>query len=483
MNMHAAREFVNTESTGSSPGQTPHNIEAEQSLLGALLLNNSLWDRLPPIEPDHFYDPLHAEIFDSIGAAIKTGKRADPITLKHLFEGAAPISETMTVTKYLGTLAANASSISNALEYARLVTELAARRRLIDLGMIMVEQACNPNADAKEIVAETEKGLLSVSDSGSAETISTFEQSMDRVLDSFNEAYGQNGKPRGLPTGLVDLDKHMGGLVPGNLIIIAGRPGMGKSSLAVNIAWHLAELYRTSHGKEGCPVQFNSMEMGADEITSRILATKVSIPGNRLSTGLVSQNESSMVVRVGLDIKKGTPFVIDDAGGLNIGRIASKARRAKRKNNFGLLVIDYLQLIMGPGGGANRVQEVTEITVGLKALAKELKVPIIALSQLSRKVEDRADKRPQLADLRESGSIEQDADVVLFVYREEYYVERERPSDTDPKFTEWQKKMRSVTGKAEVIIGKARGGSTGIVPCAWDGSLTKFSNLAHGGGR
>lgn len=482
MYMPDQRDLVNTESTGSPPVSPPHNIEAEQALLGAMLLNNEVWDRLPPIDAVHFYDPLHGQIFTAIIERIKSGKPADPVTLGPAFTKHQAINEFLTVPQYLGRLAASAVSIVNAVDYAREITEHAAQRRIIDVGMRLVEQASD-GVPSKEIVEEAERFLLDVSEAGGASTWQTFKTAVSSVIDEANDAYRQGGRPRGMSTGLIDLDKKLGGLVNGNLVVIAGRPGMGKTAFAVNIAWYLAKLYQTSGGKEGCVVQFDSMEMQARELAGRVLATECGIPASRIATGDVDDREIEMVNRTALDIEA-TPLNIDDAGGLTLGRLASRARRIKRKTGFGLLVIDYLQLIMGSSGNSgNRVQDVTEITVGLKALAKELNVPIIALSQLSRKVEERADKRPQLSDLRESGSIEQDADVVMFVFREEYYVERERPGEDDlSKFSDWQRKLSTVAGRGEVILGKNRAGESGVlVPVAWDGRLTKFSNLTTRG--
>lgn len=478
MDMPSPGSLVNRESTGDAQAP-PHNIEAEQGVIGALLLSNEVWDRLPAVAPDHFYDPLHGALFETIGKLIGAGKRADPVTLRTFFERHAPISDMMTVPQYIGRLGTLAPTLAYAVDYAKLVIELATKRRLIEVGLNMAQLAAESEADASMIVADAERALLTVSDARGGDSQVTFKTAVNSVLEQTNEAYTMGGRPKGLSTGLLDLDRKLGGLVPGNLVIIAGRPSMGKTALVTNIAWHLADLHRRTGGKEGCVVQFESGEMQADELAERIVATVSGVNSEKIRTGIMSEAEIRSVVETGLAIQE-TPLNIDEGGGLTLAKITARARRMKRQTGFGLLVIDYLQLIMGSGNAnSNRVQDVTEITVGLKALAKELKVPVVALSQLSRKVEERADKRPQLADLRESGSIEQDADVVMFVFREEYYVERERPNEDDyTAYSDWQRKLNGVTGKAEIIIGKARHGRVGIVPVAWSGERTQFSNLA-----
>lgn len=828
MDMPDYADTVNRKSTGGEQA-LPHNIEAEQALIGALLLSNDLWDRLPDVEADHFYDPVHQKIFEALGEVIGAGGRADPITLRGRFEKFPPIGPDMTVPQYLGALAINATTSSSVVAYAELVIDLAAKRRLIEVGLGMVQAAQEDAAsDAQSLVAEAESALLAVSESRGRDTIVTFKAAINAVLEDANDAYLQGGRQKGMSTGLIDLDRKLGGLVPGNLVVIAGRPSMGKAqpldapvllengewkrigdvrlgdrlasidglpslvsgifpqgskevyrvvfsdariaeccgdhlwevhcrkwrepkildtrtiigllnkpnmkarlwidrvsgdfgspsslpvdpwllgaligngnltgnsvrfstaseqtagelrravgdglvvrqtstydyclsqsagkwrhgiqgvvsspltealrslglmglkseekfippeymsasrsqrvaliqglldtdgwvekhgtirfcsssprladdfatlirsiggictvsmklpnfthkgekreglpafvcnvmhttpgelftnpaklararsfdrvarltiskiepigcrdavciavthprrlyvtngyivthntALAMNIAWHQASLYRRTGGKEGCPVQFESGEMQADELATRIIAAETGVNANKIKTGIMSGQEIAEVVRTGLAIQE-TPLSIDEGGGLTLARIASRARRLKRQNGFGLLVIDYIQLIGGSAkNNGNRVQEVTEVTVGLKSLAKELKIPIIALSQLSRKVEERQDKRPQLSDLRESGSIEQDADVVMFVFREEYYVERSKPQENDYQaFQDWQTKLSAVAGKAEIILDKVRGGTVGICNVAWSGERTQFSNLA-----
>jgi replicative DNA helicase len=302
-----------------------------------------------------------------------------------------------------------------------------------------------------------------------------------------NLAYERDGHLSGISTGLSDLDSKLGGLQSSDLIILAGRPSMGKTALVTNIAYNVAKAYRAeiqANGEEkaveGAKVGFFSLEMSAEQLATRILSEQAEIPSEKIRRGMITQEEFNKLVLVSQEMSR-APLFIDQTGGITVAQLAARARKLKRQHGLGLLIIDYLQLLAGSSksASAGRVQEITEITTGLKALAKELQVPIIALSQLSRAVEQREDKRPQLSDLRESGSIEQDADVVMFVFREEYYVERLKPNESDPKFQEWQQKMMQVSGKAEVIIGKQRHGPVGTVPLAFESQFTRFGNLAR----
>lgn len=453
--------------------ELPHNIDAEAALLGALLVDNGVYDRVSDIAgPEHFFDPVHGQIFEIAARLIGEGRAATPITLRTFFESASPLSENMTIPQYLGRLAANAVTTRNAPDYARTVRDLATRRQLVGLAEDMARAAYDAPVDfpADKQVSEAEKRLYELAERG---TYGRGSQSMANVMvevvETANSAYQAGGSARGLPTGFADLDHKLGGLHPGNLIILAGRPSMGKTALAVNIA--------TNAARTGIPVQVDSMEMTAQELGLRALSEEAEIPSRDIRNGHMTEAELGHVIRKARAMSN-LPLYIDDAGGLTIAKLAARARRVKRQRNIGLLVIDYLQLMAG--GSNNRVTDITEITTGLKALAKELAIPVIALSQLSRKCEDRADKRPQLSDLRDSGSIEQDADVVLFVFREEYYVEREKPADDDGvAMMKWHDRMSKVSGRAEVIIGKQRHGPVGIVDMAFDGSLTRFSNLAR----
>ncbi|KAB2942754.1 replicative DNA helicase [Hyphomicrobium sp.] len=470
--------------------QAPHNLEAEQALLGAILVNNEAMDRVSAfLDPHHFYDPLHQQIYETAGKLIHAGKQATPITLRTFFETAEPISPTLTVPQYLGTLAANATTIINAEDYGRTVYDLATRRALIIIGEDMVNNAYDSPVDLppQKQIEESETRLYDLAEQrkyGSG--FVNFGTALTHAIEMANAAFAREGHLSGLASGLIDLDSKMGGLQPSDLIILAGRPSMGKTALATNIAYNIAKAYKSEtqpDGSEktvdGAVVGFFSLEMSAEQLATRILSEQAEIASEKIRRGMITESEFRKLVDVSQEMGR-IPLYIDQTGGLTIAQLAARARKLKRQKNLGLLVIDYLQLLSGSSKrGDNRVQEITEITTGLKALAKELAVPILALSQLSRQVEQRDDKRPQLSDLRESGSIEQDADVVMFVFREEYYVERLKPSEGTAEFVEWQQKMMSVSGRAEVIIGKQRHGPVGMVPLSFESQFTRFGNLAR----
>jgi replicative DNA helicase len=456
--------------------QPPHNIDAEQALLGAILVNNEAMEHVNELlEPAHFFEPLHEKIFEVAGKLIQTGKQATPITLRTFFENAEPIAPDLTVPQYLGRLAANATTIINARAYGRTIFDLATRRGLIVIGEEMVRVAYDSPVDATPLhqIEVTEKSLYALAERGTAGGgMAPPSVVAERALQRANDAYQRGDKMRGLSTGLVELDRMTRGLAPSSLIIVAGRPGMGKTALAGGIAYRLA--------RQGTPVGFFSLEMPADEIMDREASARSKIPFERIQSGeFHSEAEWRSYQGAITEIGK-WPCYVDETGGLNVAQLVTRARRMKRRHGVELVVIDYLQLMKGTRDRDNRVQEVTEITTGLKALAKELKVPVVALSQLSRKVEDRDHKRPQLADLRDSGSIEQDADVVMFAFREEYYEEQKRPSvDQVEAFRAWQQKLKACAGKAEIIIAKNRHGPAAVVPVAFHSRLTRFSNLAR----
>ncbi|MEZ5816580.1 MAG: replicative DNA helicase [Hyphomicrobiaceae bacterium] len=469
----------------------PHNIEAEQALLGAMLVNNEAFDRVSTfLKAEHFFDPLHASIYETGGKLIAAGKQATPITLRTFFETAEPIDQNLTVPQYLGRLAANATTIINAVEYARTIYDLAIRRQLILIGEDMVNVAYDSPIDLppEQQIQEAETRLFSLAETGKyGQGFLSFEKALTHAIEMANNAYQRQGGLSGISTGLRDLDSRMGGLQSSDLIILAGRPSMGKTSLATNIAYNIAKAYRTEVQPDGSQktvdggvVGFFSLEMSAEQLATRILAEQAEISSSKIRRGDITDEEFKRLVLVSQEMAR-SPLYIDQTGGISIAQLAARARKLKRQKGLDVLVVDYLQLLTGSAGRASqgRVQEITEITTGLKALAKELAVPIIALSQLSRQVETREDKRPQLSDLRESGSIEQDADVVMFVFREEYYVERAKPSEGTAEFQTWMEKMQLVTGKAEVIIGKQRHGPVGTVTLAFEGSFTRFSDLAH----
>ena len=470
--------------------QAPHNLEAEQALLGAILVNNEAMDRVSSfLDPQHFYDPLHQQIYETAGKLIHVGKQATPITLRTFFETAEPISPNLTVPQYLGTLAAQATTIINAEDYGRTVFDLATRRALIIIGEDMVNGAYDSTVDStpQRQIEESETRLYDLAEQRKyGQGFLGFGTALTNAIEMASAAYQRSGHLSGLSTGLTDLDDKLGGLQSSDLIILAGRPSMGKTALATNIAYHIAKSYRaelqpdgSTKAADGAVVGFFSLEMSAEQLATRILSEQTEIGSEKIRRGMINEDEFRKLVEVSRVMSE-SPLYIDQTGGISIAQLAARARKLKRQKGLGVLIVDYLQLLSGSSRRSdNRVQEITEITTGLKALAKELAVPIIALSQLSRQVENREDKRPQLSDLRESGSIEQDADVVMFVFREEYYVERLKPSEGTAEFTEWQQKMMAVSGKAEVIIGKQRHGPVGTVELSFESHLTRFGNLAR----
>ena len=417
------------------------------------------------------------------------GKHATPITLRTFFESAAPITADVTVPQYLARLAASATTIISAEDYGRTVYDLATRRQLILIGEDLVNVAYDSPVDTPPAaqIEEAEQRLYGLAERGRfGKGFETFGNAVLGAVEMANNAYQREGGLSGLASGLRDLDSKLGGLQPSDLVIIAGRPAMGKTALATNIAFNIARAYkaeRQADGEmkavDGAIVGFFSLEMSSEQLATRILSEQAEIPSEKIRRGMINEEEFRRL-RDAAETLSALPLYIDQTGGLTIAQLSARARRLKRQKGLGLLVVDYLQLLAGSSRRANdgRVQEITEITTGLKALAKELDVPIIALSQLSRQVEARDDKRPQLADLRESGSIEQDADVVMFVFREEYYVGRSEPPITKPEeYQKWQMEMERVHGLAEVIIGKQRHGPTGTVKLQFNGQITRFGNL------
>jgi replicative DNA helicase len=468
----------------------PHNIEAEQAILGAILVNNEALYRVSDfLEPAHFFEPIHQQIYEHARSLVRTGKLASPITLKTFLPADIDIAG-LTVAQYLARLAAEATTIINAADYGRAIYDLAVRRDLIGIGEDMVNTAFEAPVDfaPREQIEDAERRLYELAEIGRyGGGFLKFETALTTALEMAAHAYQRDGKLSGLATELKDLDTKMGGLQKSDLIIIAGRPGMGKTALATNIAYNVARGWRGEvrpdghiETANGGIVGFFSLEMSAEQLATRIIAEQTGIPSSTIRRGGIDQRGFDKLKDVTIELQH-LPLFIDETGGLSIAQLAARARRLKRQKGLDLLIIDYIQLLQGSTRRAQegRVQEVTEITTNLKALAKELNVPIIALSQLSRQVENRDDKRPQLADLRESGSIEQDADVVLFVFREEYYLENKKPHEGSTEFPDWLKKMSEVHGKAEVIIGKQRHGPTGTVELHFDGSVTRFSNLAR----
>jgi len=470
----------------------PHNIEAEQSLLGAILVNNDAFYRVSDfLEPRHFFEPIHQTIYETASSLIRMGKVATPVTLKTFLPADADIGG-MTVGQYLARLAAEATTIINAQDYGRTVYDLSLRRDLIHIGEDMVNVAFDAPVDfaPRAQIEDAERRLYELAESGRYDGgFQRFSQALTVAVDMAAKAFQRDGKLSGIATGLRDLDTKMGGLQPSDLIILAGRPGMGKTSLATNIAYNIARAYQgevqpdgTMKAVNGGVVGFFSCEMSAEQLATRIIAERTGIPSSNIRRGGITENDFEKIRDYSIELQS-LPFYVDETGGLSIAQLMARARRLKRQKGLDLIVVDYIQLLQGSGkrGNDNRVQEITEITTSLKALAKELNVPIVALSQLSRQVESRDDKRPQLSDLRESGSIEQDADVVMFVFREEYYLANKEPRAGTPEYEKWQLDMSLVHGKAEVIIGKQRHGPTGTVDLQFDASVTRFGDLSPDG--
>jgi len=468
----------------------PHNIEAEQALIGAILVNNEAYYRVSDfLEPRHFFEPTHQRLFELATTLIRAGKVASPVTLKTFLPPDADIAG-LTLSQYLARLAAEATTVINALDYGRTISDLSLRRSLILIGEDMVNVAFDAPVDfsPRSQIEDAERRLYELAEIGRYDGgFQRFAAALTTAVDMAARAYQRDGQLSGIATGLEDLDRQMGGLQPSDLIILAGRPGMGKTALATNIAYNVARAWRSEprpDGREetvnGGIVGFFSLEMSAEQLATRIISEQTEIASYRIRRGEIDPGDFDRIAAVAREMQA-LPLYIDETGGLSIAQLAARARRLKRQRGLDLLVIDYLQLLQGSTRRASegRVQEVTEITTGLKALAKDLNVPILALSQLSRQVENRDDKRPQLADLRESGSIEQDADVVMFVFREEYYLKNKEPRAGTEEHFKWQAEMDAVHGKAEVIIGKQRHGPTGTIQLQFKADVTRFSNLAR----
>ncbi|MGE0501330.1 MAG: replicative DNA helicase [Rhizobiaceae bacterium] len=470
--------------------EAPNNIEAEQALLGAILVNNDAFYRVSDfLKSGHFHEPLHRKIFDVSADLIRMGKLANPVTIKTFLPADEKVGD-ITVAHYLARLAAEAVNVINAADYGRAIYDLATRRALITVGEDMVNIAYDAPLDMPPSaqIEDAERRLFELAETGRYDGgFESFTDAVKTAVDMANAAYMRDGHLSGLATGFRDLDRRMGGLQPSDLIVLAGRPGMGKSSLATNIAFNVAHAYEPApqadgsfKAKNGGVVGLFSLEMSSEQLATRIISEQTEIPSSKIRRGEITETDFDKLVACSQMMQK-IPLYIDQTGGISIAQLAARARRLKRQRGLDMIVIDYIQLMTGSSkrAGENRVQEVTEITTGLKALAKELAVPIIALSQLSRQVESRDDKRPQLSDLRESGSIEQDADVVIFIYREEYYLKNKEPDSGTAERVQWEDKMRDVQGKAEVIIGKQRHGPTGTVPMGFQGEYTRFFDLVE----
>ncbi|MAR76950.1 MAG: replicative DNA helicase [Rhizobiales bacterium] len=466
--------------------QLPHNLDAEQQLLGALLVNNDLFDKISSyLKIEHFFEHIHGVIFDNISKLILSNKLASPITLKTQIDNDERFEE-IDGSKYLIKLAAESSSIINIDEYAQIIRHLYTWRSLIDLGNDVVNVSYSPPADMTPFdhLEYIEQKLYSLAeDEKYGNDFKNFSTALTEAIDTAASAYHKDGQVSGLSSGFKDLDKVLGGLQPSDLLIIAGRPSMGKTAFATNIAFHIANAFNIGDNdtekkqSQGAVVGFFSLEMSSSQLATRIISEQTSVSSDKIRKGQISNIEYDRLIDVARKLQD-IPLFIDETGGISIGQLIARARKLKRQNNLGILIIDYLQLLTSSNRryNENRVQELSEITQSLKALAKELNIPIIALSQLSRQVENRDDKKPQLSDLRESGSIEQDADVVMFLYREEYYLEKKQPREGTEEYMQWQESMEEVHQKAEVIIGKNRHGPTPVIEMYFDGNVTRFTD-------
>ncbi|MFQ5959018.1 MAG: replicative DNA helicase [Alphaproteobacteria bacterium] len=474
----------------------PHNIEAEQALLGAMLVNNEAVNRVSAfLRPEHFFHQIHGRIFEAVFKMVERGQIATPVTLKHYFENDAALAD-IGGAQYLARLAGSAVTIINAEDYGRTIHDLFLRRELIRLGEDVVNTAFDYQVDtpAREQIEETEQHLFTLAEEGQYEGgFEPLKGSLTSALGMMEAAYKRDGGLAGVATGFISLDEKLGGLHNSDLIILAGRPSMGKTALATNIAFHAAKSHRVETDDDGAKrtvdgavVGFFSLEMSAEQLAIRLLSEETSISSEKLRRGQISGDDFQKVVLASQQLSR-VPFFIDDTPALSIAALRTRARRLKRTHDLSLVVVDYLQLLR-PSRRASqesRVLEIAEITQGLKALAKDLNVPVLALSQLSRAVEQRDDKRPQLADLRESGTIEQDADVVMFIFREEYYLSRTEPKqrvdEREEHFAErydnWQKRFEKVERVAEVFIAKQRHGPIGKAELYFDNKTTKFGNL------
>tara|TARA_B100000963_G_scaffold146964_1_gene127976 strand:+ start:22020 stop:23444 length:1425 start_codon:yes stop_codon:yes gene_type:complete len=466
-------------SENNSEKKQPSNIEAEQALLGSILVNNDIIDEIANIiNSTSFYDPAHTKIYEVIEILNNKGMIANPITLKNYFEKDDMLDE-VGGTEYLVKLTRFSSSTKQAIDYAKVVHEMYLRRELVLISDDLSHETLNTKENnAEQIIEKTEKSLFDLAERGSfSQSYLKFNKALDQTIEMATLAMKNDRGIVGVPTGLTELDEKLGGLHKSDLVILAGRPSMGKTALATNIAYHAAQQLMSRQEKSS--VAFFSLEMSSEQLSTRILSEQARIKSDDIRRGKVTEEEINRYIETSRNIYN-LPLFIDETPAITIATLSNRARRIKRLFGLSLIVVDYIQLMRASNLLRNdgRVQEVSEITQGLKALAKELSVPVLALSQLSRAVEQRDDKQPQLADLRESGSIEQDADVVMFVYREEYYLERKQPKLGSIEHAEWQSKMNDVNGLADIILGKQRHGPTGTVKVEFEGIYTKFKDLS-----
>ena len=490
MDKNLTKDFsdLDTEHSLKSSDKMPQNIEAEQSLIGSVLFDNKVLEDLPTnFATRHFFDPLHASIFDACIFLIDNGRLADPLTLKSYLKQ-DDLQRDMDIEKYLSELREGVVSLSKAKFYAEEIRNCYVRRSLIRIGDELINKSVNPTIDITpdQEISNTEEQLYNLAEKDQINSGPLdFKSVLASATNQINEAYNRKGKLSGIDTGFSGLNRQLGGLNKSDLLVLAGRPAMGKTALATNIGFNAAKSSKLEKNES---ILIFSLEMSAEQLAQRILAEQSTIDSHKLRSGDLNETEFSKLVSTQNDILN-LPFFIDDTPAISVGQIASRARRLKRTHGLSVIIIDYIQLIQGSKASEaqGRVQEVSNITRGLKSLAKELNVPILALSQLSRAVEQREDKRPILADLRESGSIEQDADVVMFVYREEYYLDKSEPTQRDnenqesfnERFLKWQDRRNMAEGKAEIIISKQRHGPTGIVQVQFEAKFTRFMDLVQ----
>tara|TARA_B100002051_G_C16704147_1_gene622725 strand:+ start:186 stop:1625 length:1440 start_codon:yes stop_codon:yes gene_type:complete len=457
----------------------PSNIDAEQALIGSVLVNNDIIDEVASIVNfNEFYDPVHSKIYSSIEKLHNKGMIANPITLKTSFEKDDNLSE-VGGTEYLVKLTRLSSSVKQSIDYAKIIHEKFVKRELFKISEYLSEDAIDEKLEksGEDIIQDTEKMLFDLAERGTFnQSFLKFDQALDQTIEMATNAMKSDSGIVGIPTGLNDLDERLGGLHKSDLVIIAGRPSMGKTALATNIAYYAAKKVLDDGEAKKTSIAFFSLEMSSEQLATRIISEQSRIKSNDIRRGKVTEEEFNRLIETSRNIHQ-LPLIIDETPAVTIATLSNRARRIKRKFGLNLIVVDYIQLMSsGSRRYDGRVQEISEITQGLKALAKELNVPVLALSQLSRAVEQRDDKKPQLADLRESGSIEQDADVVIFVFREEYYLANKEPKMGTTEHMEWQSKMSEINGQANLIIGKQRHGPTGTINVEFEGMFTKFKN-------
>ena len=457
--------------------ELPNNIEAEQSVIGSILLNNEIFDEINIfIISKNFYDPMHQKIFSAIEKLIFSGMLANPITLKNYFENE---KDELNVPDYLVKITKFSTSSRQAIEYSKLIYDLYVKRELIKISENIIDAAKlnDLDNDGKSIIENFEKSLFDLAEKGSfSSSLVKFDEAMKMTIEMASSAYKNEEGIVGVPTGLIDLDDKLGGLHKSDLLIIAGRPSMGKTALATNIAFNAAKKIQNDGRKS--TIAFFSLEMSSEQLSTRILAEQSRIKSNDIRRGKISEEQFDKFIEISKNISE-LPLYIDETPAISIAALSNRARRIKRLYGLDMVVVDYIQLMKASNFREGRVQEISEITQGLKALAKELSVPVLALSQLSRAVEHRDDKKPQLSDLRESGSIEQDADVVMFVFREAYYLQGKEPRPATVDHAEWQAKMNDISHLAEIIIGKQRHGPTGNVMLEFEAMFTKFKDLQN----